>query len=136
MLAPPLGSWRPLLGEILDPPLSATTELVGNITMTAFPRALLSTFEVLIVVLKCCVTFSWYSSGKGSFKIGQKHSLHLYIYVSVLLKSVVVKYDDTLWFYSQNTVVRENRSKLPGTYQQETKPNFFYSNFAESGFSE
>ena len=25
MLAPPLGSWRPLLGEILDPPLYGDT---------------------------------------------------------------------------------------------------------------
>ena len=28
MLAPPLGSWRPLLGEILDPPLKAQGRLL------------------------------------------------------------------------------------------------------------
>ena len=27
MLAPPLGSWRPLLGEILDPPLQYTKNI-------------------------------------------------------------------------------------------------------------
>ena len=30
MLAPPLGSWRPLLGEILDPPLNIILHLMRS----------------------------------------------------------------------------------------------------------
>ena len=38
MLAPPLGSWRPLLGEILDPPLCR----LGFKEQSPCPRVLLS----------------------------------------------------------------------------------------------